>query len=70
MKDNSNCTVARSAEGVLKAGNDFVKKLRRLRRDLDLCEQCPHNDDCKIKIEFNFLVDAAIAEINDEWGMV
>ena len=52
------------------AGQDFVKALRRLRRDLNACRNCPLAEDCPVLSSFNSQVVAAITEVNIEWGML
>ena len=58
------------AEQVAITGENFVKALRRLKRDLNACRSCPLAEDCPVLSSFNSQVVAAITEVNIEWGML
>ena len=49
--------------------HDLVQALRRLRRDLRLCQACPrYPGGCPLLGEYNSLVSQALAEVWEEWG--
>jgi hypothetical protein len=64
------CPVRADAEQVATTGENFVKALRRLKRDLNACRSCPLAEDCPVLSSFNSQVVAAITEVNIEWGML
>ena len=70
LESPDTCPVRADAEQVATAGQDFVKALRRLRRDLNACRNCPLAEDCPVLSSFNSQVVAAITEVNIEWGML
>jgi len=64
------CPVKADVEQVATTGENFLKALRRLRRDLNACRSCPLAEDCPVLSSFNSQVVAAITEVNIEWGML
>jgi hypothetical protein len=64
------CPVKADVEQVATTGQDFVKALRRLKRDLNACRSCPLAEDCPVLSSFNSQVVTAITEVNIEWGML
>ena len=64
------CPVKADAEQVATTGENFLKALRRLRRDLNACRSCPLAEDCPVLSSLNSQVVAAITEVNIEWGML
>jgi hypothetical protein len=64
------CPVKVDAEQVATTGENFLKALRRLRRDLNACRSCPLAEDCPVLSSLNSQVVAAITEVNIEWGML
>jgi hypothetical protein len=43
--------------------------MRRLRRELNACQACPMGENCKFMSYFQGQVNAAITQVNDEWGI-
>ncbi len=61
------CPVLQDTQHIQGLSHDLTKALRKLRRDLTRCEQCPSYDDCPILKEFNSQVQAALDEVSAEW---
>jgi hypothetical protein len=43
--------------------------MRRLRRELNACQVCPVGENCRFMSYFQGQVNAAITQVNEEWGM-
>ncbi len=54
---------------VVNLGEDLARALRKLRRDMQRCETCKNEDDCKLKAYFQTQIDTAITQINEESNM-
>jgi hypothetical protein len=66
----SDCPVKETAEETVKLSNDLARSMRKLRRMLRECAKCGDADGCMLLQAWNSQVEAAVAEINQEWGMV
>ncbi len=62
-----NCRLNEDAQRTAQMGRDFLKALRRLRRDLKRCRRCPSKPDCPLLVVWNAQIDSAISEIMAEW---
>jgi ferritin-like protein len=63
------CRVRMDARRVISLGQDLRRSLQRLRHDLAACRKCPLAGECTLRQEIDEQIDAAIAEVNAEWGM-
>ena len=63
------CPVRDEAQAVRQASQDLLRKMRRLRRAMLSCRRCPVCQSCDFQHVFNASVDAAIAEVIEEWGL-
>lgn len=63
-----NCPVLDDTTRIRSTATDLLKQLRRLKRDLALCEQCPAVDGCVVLREFQGQVDAALEEVWQAWN--
>ena len=63
------CPVRLEAQAVRQASQDLLRKMRRLRRAMLSCRRCPVCQSCDFQHVFNASVDAAIAEVIEEWGL-
>jgi hypothetical protein len=63
------CPVCHHAQQVLALSKELSQAMRQLRRSLRKCEGCPHMETCPLWRSFNALVDQAILEVNQEWGL-
>jgi hypothetical protein len=62
------CPVARDAMRLANLSHETVSALRRLRRDLLACTDCPMDETCQIRSGFNTIVQAALTEVMEEWS--
>jgi hypothetical protein len=65
----SNCPVLQQAQIVLSDARALRKSVRKLRKSLDACQECPNAGECVPLQEFNRQVDAAISALTAEWGL-
>jgi hypothetical protein len=68
-KRNQDCPVWVEAKGVAQASKDLVRRMRRLRRAMLACRCCTARQDCDFLLSFKAGLDAAIAEVTEEWGL-
>jgi hypothetical protein len=62
------CPIGADSLKVAALSHDLVRALRRLRRDMQLCQSCPRDAAaCPLLGEFNSLVSQAIEEVWEEW---
>jgi hypothetical protein len=62
------CPIGVDSLKVAELSHDLVRALRRLRRDLQLCQSCSRDAAvCPLRSEFNSLVSQAIEEVWEEW---
>jgi hypothetical protein len=64
----ASCPAAR-VDQVLSLSSDLRRAMRRLRRELNACQSCPAGDDCRFIRYFQDQVNAAILQVNAEWGL-
>jgi hypothetical protein len=64
------CPLEKHANSIIRSGRQIVYTMHRLRRSMRRCASCPANPSCDFREQFNQQVDAVIAEINEEWGLV
>lgn len=65
---NDSCPVREDARRAVALSKDLSATMRRLRRNLRACERCTWQDDCWLRHNFNSLIDAAIAEVSEQWS--
>jgi hypothetical protein len=63
------CPVWQEANGVAQASKDLVRRMRRLRKAMLACRTCPQQTNCDFQLLINASIDAAIAEVTEEWGL-
>jgi hypothetical protein len=63
------CPVQVQAAGVVRASRELVVRMRRLRRVMLACRHCRDRERCDFQHAFNASIDAAIAEVTEEWGL-
>jgi hypothetical protein len=68
-KRRQDCPVWVEAQGVAQASKDLVRRMRRLRRAMLACRRCTARQDCDFLLSFKAGLDAAIAEVTEEWGL-
>lgn len=49
--------------------HNLVKSIRKLRRKLSTCSECPQFENCPVLQEFNADIQATIAQITEEWSL-
>ena len=64
-----NCPIKQNAEEAAKHGGETLKAMRRLRRKLKDCPECPEYDGCPVLAEFHAVVDQVLEEIYEEWNL-
>lgn len=70
MNNPQECPVLQDAQNVLAAGENLTRAVRRLRTSRRMCQRCPALESCPVWREFNCQIDAAIQQVNLEWGLV
>jgi hypothetical protein len=65
----ASCPVAPRVSQVLSLSSDLRRAMRRLRRELNACQACPVGEDCRFMSYFQGQVNAAITQVNEEWGL-
>ena len=68
MTTPAGCPVLQDTRTIQGLSHDLERAIRKLRRDLQLCEACPSYDDCTVLKEFNAMVHEVISEVSDEWN--
>ena len=63
------CPIAAHAGRFERLSQDMLSTMRRMRRDLDECQNCPALNNCSVLEIFNTHIQTAIQEINDEWEL-
>jgi hypothetical protein len=64
-----NCPIKRDAEEAVQLGSETLKVMRRLRRRMRDCPECPDYDGCPVLAEFHAAVDEVVREIQEEWDL-
>ena len=62
------CPVWHDLQAVEAHGQDLVRALRNLKREMKRCRKCRGADSCPLIAQFQGLVDAVVDELNREWG--
>jgi len=67
------CPIGEDSLKIAELSHDLVRALRRLRRDLQHCQDCaaaPGGEGvrCPLRGEYNALVSQAVEEVWEEWG--
>jgi hypothetical protein len=65
----ASCPILRDSARIVELSNDMAKTIRRLKRNLRLCQDCPSGGDCPVLDKFSQLVNQAIEEIIEEWDL-
>ena len=65
----ASCPIAPRVSQVLNLSSDLGRAMRRLRRELNACQACPAGEDCRFISYFQEQVNAAITQVNAEWGL-
>ena len=68
-RSRSNCPIKRDAQDAVKLCGATLKAMRRVRRNLRHCPDCPDHDECPVLQELNATVDRLILELQEEWGL-
>ncbi len=69
MTENS-CPVIPHFEASIQDARQLARSLRRLKKAMKACQNCPIQSECQTVIDFNNLFAAAIQEVTEEWGIV
>jgi hypothetical protein len=64
-----NCPLKKDAEETVKLGGETLRAIRRLRRKMQYCPDCPDYHRCPVLAEFNATVDQVLQEIHEEWDL-
>jgi hypothetical protein len=66
------CPIGEDSLKIAELSHDLVRALRRLRRDLQHCQECARQTSqalgCPLRGEYNALVSQAVEEVWEEWG--
>lgn len=65
----ASCPVMPRVGQVVKLSSDLRRAMRRLGRELNACQKCPAGEDCRFIRYFQDQVNAAILQVNAEWGL-
>jgi len=65
----ASCPIASRVSRVLNLSFDLRQAMRRLRRELNACQACPLGENCRFMSYFQGQVQAAITQVNEEWGL-
>ena len=66
----NNCPIKSELEKATKLGNEFAKVMRKLRREIEVCDTCTKRGECDIREKFDRVVDEVITELNQDWGLL
>lgn len=67
---NLHCPILEHTRHAVRAGEDYVKAMNKLRLAQAACSKCIAVADCPIRQEFNNQMDAAILAVNQMWGLI
>ena len=65
-----NCPIRADLEKAQELGGEYSKIMRKIRREIGICDSCTSRSDCEIRPKFDRMVDEVINELNREWGLV
>jgi len=63
------CQVEIEAKLAADQATNLVKSLRKLRRTMRQCRDCPEGESCAFLIQFHNTIQNAIEQVVDEWGL-
>ena len=66
---NAICPLIPRFEAVLKDARQLNLSLRRLKKAMKACDQCPEEGMCQAMADFNAMFSQAIQEVTEEWGI-
>ncbi len=61
------CPILGDTASIQALSQNFVKALRRLRRDLAHCKHCHSIEHCPVLANLNSTIQIAICQVLDEW---
>ena len=65
-----NCPIKADLEKANEIGGEYSKIMRKIRREISICDTCTGRTNCEIRSRFDRMVDEVIAELNREWGLI
>jgi len=68
--NETNCPIKQDLEKATKLGGEYSKIMRKLRREINICEACTKRSECSIRAKFDRVVDEVITELNRDWGLL
>ena len=63
------CPIREDLEKATDIGGEFSKRMKEIREDIEVCDRCPELKTCKVRKDFDSMVNKIIAELNEEWGL-
>lgn len=66
----ASCPIIQDTRQIQGLSHDLTRVLRKLRRDIQKCRDCPSFDNCATLREFNSAVTIALDEVSGEWDAV
>ena len=69
LKPGYECPVIRQQRHAVKLGEEMLSALRRLRKAITACKRCPILENCDRREALNHIIDAALRDAADEWGI-
>jgi len=65
-----NCPIKVDLNKAIDLGGEYSKIMRKIRREIGICDTCTSRTDCEVRSRFDQAVDEVIAELNREWGLL
>jgi len=62
----ADCPILHDSQHLAGLSQDMARTIRRIRRNLNLCDQCPSFADCAVLADLKSNVDTAIREVLSE----
>jgi len=62
------CPIEEDTHKVILTGQELIKAVRKLRRDLTHCQSCENGENCQLRSTFHAMIETAIDEVNQEWN--
>lgn len=63
------CPIREDVSRIQAHSQNLVKIMRKLRRDLNTCQNCACVEDCEVLKTFHSKVQAALLEVTEEWNL-
>jgi hypothetical protein len=63
------CLVAQEIDRIVQLSTDLAGAVRSLRARLALCEECPHQPECRLRETVRSQIVAAINDVTLEWEL-